>query len=303
MNDVHNMDIEENFKHKSLMTAEAKSLFADVKMLEEHDEIDEEFKRYGINQKEYDNYTLRKLRFSRRIQYYDKGLPAEMAANFRYPAFPLSEYYRLHQRTVLGDLAGLEVSIWILIACATGLLRVLLLLPVFDRLLGFLGFGVVFVMSWAYYEMRSLASIVSKLTPAKVEVDPGWNARRNAELEDAVEEISKESVEVAADDMPLMMRSGMMMHQRSPAGVETAPSGHNSSQLMLPDPVAWPSDPRFQLKQGPKTALVDLLIEYAFPSATFGSTAASQLKLCHDCQSSHNLSDAVKADQTRDLCE
>jgi hypothetical protein len=32
MNDVHNMDIEEHFKHKSLMTAEAKSLFEDVKV-------------------------------------------------------------------------------------------------------------------------------------------------------------------------------------------------------------------------------------------------------------------------------
>ena len=70
---------------------------------------------------------------------------------------------------------------------------------------------------------------------------------------------------------------------------------------MLPDPVAWPSDPRFQLKRGPKAALVDMLIEYALPGATFGSTAASQLKLCHDCRHSSNLSDAVKADQERDL--
>ena len=52
-------------------------------MLEEHDKIEAEFKKYGINQEEYDNYTLRKLRFSRRIQYYDKGLPAEMMAHFK----------------------------------------------------------------------------------------------------------------------------------------------------------------------------------------------------------------------------
>ena len=155
-------------------------------------------------------------------------------------------------------------------ACATGLLRVLLLLPVFDRLLAFLGFGVVFVMSWGYYEMRSLASIVSKLTPAKVEVDPGTT---NANAFQAVEEISKESLEVAADDMPLMRL------QRRLADSDSA-GDRRSSKWMLPDPVAWPSDPRFQLKRGPKATLVDMLIEYALPGATFGSTGRLRRGSC-----------------------
>eukprot|EP01052_Picozoa_sp_SAG31_P009403 SAG31_NODE_492_length_14913_cov_4.109086_9_plen_383_part_00 len=119
-----------------------------------------------FTEEERDEYNLLKLRFSRRIMYDSKGDELKKLAG--YPNFPLSEYFRLHQRTVLEDLAGLEIAIWVFLAICTVIMRFAFLTQVQIRLIIFLAFEV-FVLLWAYRMKEHMRSAVKKMTPSKVE--------------------------------------------------------------------------------------------------------------------------------------
>ena len=162
-----------NRVHNSLASAAGLSSLTDVDdaVQAQLDEFDKEKERREAEFRKLftaadeEEYNLLKLRFSRRVQYDAK--PKHLKDMVKYPNFPLSKYFQLHQRRVMEDLAELEPSIWLFMMGCVCIMRAGLLLPVQYRLVMFICFeGFVFLFAWIV--KQKLRAACGKLLPGKV---------------------------------------------------------------------------------------------------------------------------------------